>query len=130
MTSSILKSVKKYLDSQAVTRYCLIYFDNSPKYDFGFRINYILKNLMLKIILFLFHRLSFYLLEKRKRIGGHHTNYLSGGPNLIPPTQISRIIKHITLRGDFLSFTYMSYITCMKYLSIITLNKEEKGNKV
>ena len=46
-----------------------------------FRVNYISKILTLKI-LFLFHRLSFYLSEKK--IGGHRTNYLSGGPNLTP----------------------------------------------
>ena len=55
--------------------------------------------------LFLFHRLSFYILEKRKKIGGHHTNYLSGGSNLTPPPQISRIIQYKTLRSViFLSF--------------------------
>ena len=37
--------------------------------------------------LFLFNGLKFDILEKRKKIGGHQTNYLSGGPNLTPPPQ-------------------------------------------
>ena len=46
-----------------------------------------IKNLTLKILffVFLFHGLSFDILEKKKKIGGHQTNYLSGGPNLPPP---------------------------------------------
>ena len=41
---------------------------------------------------------------KKKQIGRHHTNYLSGGPNLTPPPQMSRIIQYKTLRVYFLSY--------------------------
>ena len=50
-----------------------------------------MENLTLKtLLLFLFHELSFDILETRKKWGGgggggHQTNYLSGGPNLTLP---------------------------------------------
>ena len=86
MTSSFLENVKMYLFSQAVSRYCMIYYGNFTQKRISiFRVNYILKFLTLKnlIILLLFHELSFDILEKEKNGGGgggHQTNYLSGGP--------------------------------------------------
>ena len=50
MTSNVLKNVKVYLLSHAVARYCMIYFGNSSKIGICFRINHVLKNLMLKIL--------------------------------------------------------------------------------
>ena len=32
-------------------------------------------------VLFLFHGQSLYIFRKKQTIGGHHTNYLSRGPN-------------------------------------------------
>ena len=66
----------------------MLYFGNSPK--IGFRI---LEKCFIKktdienlIFLFLFHGLSFYHLEKRKTIGVHRANYLSGGQISPTPT--------------------------------------------
>ena len=50
----------------------------------------------------IFHGLSFYLLVKN---GGHHTNYLSGGPNLIPP---NRLFCHLYM-------TYYLYEETQRY---------------
>ena len=49
--------------------------------------------------------------RKKKKNGGHRTNYLSGGPNLTPPPHIMRIIQYKTLRSDFcpLYITYYLY---------------------
>ena len=58
------------------------------KNDFDFRVKHILKKTDIKnliFFLFLFHGLSFDILEKN---GGHKTNYLSGGTNLTPTPQI------------------------------------------
>ena len=46
--------------------------------------------------LFLVHGLSFDILEQKENIGGHQTNYLSGGPNSTQPPQISRRIQYKT----------------------------------
>ena len=72
MTSSFLEIVKMYLFSQAVSRYCMMYFGYSPQKRISiFRVNYILKNLTLKtLFLFLFHGLSFDILETKKKNGG------------------------------------------------------------
>ena len=43
-----------------------------------FKVNKIFKYLTLKILFFIFHRPSLYILEKKKKNGGHHANYLSG----------------------------------------------------
>ena len=51
------------------------------------------------MLLFLFHGISFDILEKRKKNGGHQTNYLSGGPKLSPLPQISRTIQYKTIRS-------------------------------
>ena len=48
-------------------------------------------------VLFLFHRLLYKLLEKRIKIGGHLTNFLSGEQNLPLPPHILRIIQYKTL---------------------------------
>ena len=45
MTSRVLENVKIYLLSQAVTRYCMVYFGNSPKIGFGF-LEYIIYSCM------------------------------------------------------------------------------------
>ena len=76
--------------------------------------------------LFLFHGLSFYLLEKNKKIRGHCTDYLSVGPNLTPSPQILRIIQYKTLRSDFLCHLYITY-----YLYEVTqhYNAKEKTKK-
>ena len=41
MTSNLLENVQVYLLSQALTTYCLVYFVNSSKLEFDFRINHI-----------------------------------------------------------------------------------------
>ena len=48
-------------------------------------------------VLFLFHSLLYNLLEKRIKIGGHQTNFLSGEQNLPLPPHILRIIHYKTL---------------------------------
>ena len=67
MTSNFLENVKMFLFSQAMLLHEIL------------RENYILKKSDIKnlILLFLFHGLSFDILEKKIKIGGHQTNYLS-----------------------------------------------------
>ena len=48
----------------------------------------------LKVFFFLFHRLLYIFLEKRIKIGGHQTNFLSGEQNLPLPPHILRIIQY------------------------------------
>ena len=72
--------------------------------------------------MFLFHGLSFDILENRKKIGGHRTNYLSGGPNLTPFPQISRIIQYKTLR----SVIFAIYIIPYYLYEVILLYKAKK----
>ena len=81
MTSNRLETVQVDLLSQALTKYCMIYFDNSSRLESILRINHILKYLMLKIL-----RIYFYFMDYcntfqkiRIKIWGHRTNYLSGG---------------------------------------------------
>ena len=73
--------------------------------------------------------LSFYLLEKSKKIGGNHADYLAGGPNLTPPPQILRIIQYKMLRSDFFVIYHITY-----YLYELTQHynakKEGKENNV
>ena len=59
MTSTLLENVLVKLLFSAVTRYCMIYFGNSRKLEFGFRINDILKKSDVENLknLFLFHGL-------------------------------------------------------------------------
>ena len=100
----------------------MIYFGNSPLKGFRFllRVNYVLKNLTLKLLrfCFLFQGLSFYILEKRKGIGDHRTIYLSGGPNLTLPPKISRIIKYKTLRSVILLPFIEFLITCISNFAL------------
>ena len=111
MTSSFKENVNNYLFSQSVTRYCMIYFGNPSKIGFRFlRVNYIFKNLTLKILNFVFILWTFTVpFRKRKKIGGHQTNYLSGGPNSTPPQQISRIFQYKTLRTECFRHLYITY---------------------
>ena len=73
---------------RCVKIYCMIYFGNFPKKNFEFYSKLYIKNLTLKILfffcLFLFHWISFNILEKMTNIGGHRANYLSRGPNSTP----------------------------------------------
>ena len=79
--------------------------------------------------MFLFHRLSFYLLEKKKKKWGHRASYLSGGPNLTPPPQTSMIIQNKTLRGDFFCHLYITHYM-HEVAQHYDAKKEEKENKV
>ena len=73
--------------------------------------------------MFLFHGLSFDILEKiKKKIGGHQTNYLSIGTNLTPPPQISRIIQYKTLR----SVLFVIYIIPYYLYEVILYYKAQK----
>ena len=47
--------------------------------------------------------------KKKEKIVGYRTNNLSGGPNLTPPPQISRIIQYKPLRIDFFCNLYITY---------------------
>ena len=82
MNSSFLENVKMYLFSQAVSRYCIVYFEipHPKKKDFDFQRKLYIKIADIKNLnfLLLFHGLSFDTLEKN--IWGHQTNYLSRGP--------------------------------------------------
>ena len=80
--------------------------------------------LKLLFYLFLFHGLSFDILEKAKKIRGHQTNYLSGGPKLSPPSQISRMIQYKTLR----SVIFVIYIIAY-YLYKVILHYKAKKEK-
>ena len=53
----------------------------------------VIKNLK---VLFLFHRLLYFLLEKRLKNGGHQTNFFPGEQNLPLPPHILRIIQSKT----------------------------------
>ena len=55
-------------------------------------------------------------------MGGHLTNYLSGGPNLTP--QISRIILYKTLRSVIFDIYIIPY-----YLYEVILNYKAKKEK-
>ena len=86
MTSRFLENVKIY-SFKILHDYIWVI---PPK----FSVNYMLKNLTSNIFFVcLFHGLSFVILEKKiKKIGGHQTNYLSGGPNLTPsPTNFENV---------------------------------------
>ena len=74
--------------------------------------------------MFLFHGLLFDILEKRKKIGDHQTNYLLGGPILTPPPQISRIIQYKTLRGVIFVIYMIPY-----YLYEVIFNYKAKKEK-
>ena len=67
MTSNLLENVQVYLLSQAVTRYCKIYFGISLKMEYISRINNIIKKSEVENLknLFLFHGLLYYLSEKK-----------------------------------------------------------------
>ena len=73
--------------------------------------------------MFLFHGLSFYILEKN---GGLYTNYLSGGPNLTPPQQILRLIQYKTLRSAILCHLYNSLLLDEVILHYMVKKEEEK----
>ena len=75
--------------------------------------------------MFLFHGLLFDILEIRKEIGGHQTNYLSGGPNLTPPPQISRIIQYKTLKNVI----FVIYIIPYYLYEVILHYKAKKGKR-
>ena len=68
----------------------------------------------MEILNFCFYVMAYHFafLNFRKKNGGHHTNYLSGGPNLPPPPHISRLIQYKMLR---------SVICCHLYTSILLL---------
>ena len=119
MTSSFLENVKKYFFSQAVSRYCTI---NRISI---FEVNHIIKILTLKILFFLFHGLSFDILEKKgKKIECHQTNYLLRGPNLNPPPHISRIIQYKTIRSVIFVIFIIPY-----YLYEVILHYKAKHEK-
>ena len=120
MTSSFLENVKNYFFSQAVSRYCTI------KRISIFGVNHIIKNLTLKIFFFLFHGLSFDILDKKKskKVEGHQTNYLLRGPNLNPPPHISRIIQYKTLRSVIFVIFIIPY-----YLYEVILHYKAKHEK-
>ena len=106
-----------------------IYFSNSPKKGFRF-LEYIkqhkksdIKNL---IYLFLFHGISFDILDKRKKIGGHQNYNLSGGPNFTPPPQISKIIQYKTLRSVFF-FIYIIPYYLYEVILHYKMTKEKKN---
>ena len=90
----------------------MIYFGNSPQNRiYIFRINHILKKLTLKILNVCFYFMDYrftFKLEKRKK-WGHRTNDLSGGPNVTPPPQITRIIQYKALRSVFFCHLYITY---------------------
>ena len=86
MTSNLLENVQVYLLSQVLTRYCMIYFAIRQKLEFVFRINHILKNLILKILRIYFYFMDYYkTFQKKNKIWGHQTISLSRGPHLTPP---------------------------------------------
>ena len=148
MTSSFLENVKIHLFSQAVTRLFLwpcslpvpvlagwvyafvVLCPGTPEGQNRipiFRVNYILKILILKILI-----LSFYLcLEKKsKKIGRHRTYDLSGRLTLTRPPQISRIIRYKTLRSENIYQLYNCILHCTwkQLFSIITLKRRRKNN--
>ena len=71
MTSSFLENVKIHLFSIVLSRYCMIYFGNTPQKRISiFRVNYILKYLTLKNYFFVF--ISFTVIwhfRKKRKIG-------------------------------------------------------------
>ena len=84
--TSIFHDIKPFgkCASLAVIPCCDKILTDRRKLEFVFRINHILKNLMLKIL-----RIYFYFMDycntfqkKRIKIWGHRTTSLSGGPNL------------------------------------------------
>ena len=60
-----------------------------------------------------------------KKIGGHLTNYLLGGPNLTPTPQIPRIIQYKTLRSVIFIIYMIPY-----YLYEVILHYKAKKEKV
>ena len=54
------RNVKMYMFPQAVSRYCMIYFDKSPKKVFRFLEKIIYINLTLKILIFCFYFMDYH----------------------------------------------------------------------
>ena len=69
-----------------------------------------------------------YILDKREKIGGHQTICLSGGPNLTPPPQISRIIQFKILRSVILSL-YNSIYYLYEVILHYKAKKEQEKKK-
>ena len=78
--------------------FSVIYFGNSPKIGKRFLSKLYIKKIDIKNhkVLFLSHRLLFYVLEKRIKHCGHRTNFLSGEQILSQPPQILRVIQYKT----------------------------------
>ena len=67
MTSNLLENVQVYFLSQVLTRYCMVYIlAIRRKLEFVFRINHILKNLMLKILSIYFYFMEYYITIQKK----------------------------------------------------------------
>ena len=62
--------------------------------------------------------------QKKEKNRGHCTNYLSGGPNLTPSPQISRIIQYKTLRSELFRHLYITY-----YLHEVNQHSNAKKKK-
>ena len=99
-----------------------------PKRISIFRVNYILNNSDIKnlIFLFLFYSLSFDVLEKRKKIGGHQTNYFSEGPNLTHPLHIPSIIQYETLKSAHFAIYMIPYYLYEVILHYKAIKENEK----
>ena len=80
------------------------------------------------MFLFLFHGPALGILSKKnkKKIGGHRTNYISGGPNLTHPHIITRVIQYKALRSVF----FVIYIIpCYLYEVILHYMYKAKKEK-
>ena len=124
MTSSLLENVKIVCfpkPCQDTAWYLLVI---PPKKDFDFLAYIIYEFFFLKFKNpnFLFHGLSFDVLEKGKN-RYYQTNHLSGGPNLTPPSHISRIIQYKTLRSVIFVIHIIPY-----YLYEVILHYKAKKN--
>ena len=68
MTSSFLENVKMYLFSQAMSRYCMIYFGYSPIKDFDFWSKLYKKKSDIKNLIYCYYFTDYPLTFKKKEI--------------------------------------------------------------
>ena len=87
-----------YLLSQAVIKYCMIYFCISSKIGFAFQSKLYIKKSDAENLDFFVSWTIIIPFRKTEIILGHHTNCLKG-PYLTPPPQISCLIKYNLLRS-------------------------------
>ena len=112
MTSSFIENVKMYLLSQAAqdsTWYILV-IPQKWNLDFYSKLYIEKSDIGTLNFLYLFYRLTFYLLEKRKKIWGHRLSYFRRAKfNPIPTYFEHNQYWYITLRREFFAIFIIAW---------------------